>query len=177
MKNELTDHPGIHVFRHLVIGILAAALGAQNVSAATALPPQQGAQPATPDTSGTAEATSHSTAAGAPVALSPNWAKPVVPPDTVIRRAVRETLAVDDEREAAEAKAAAKAAAIPERYTMSSNPDMKLNKYERFERGFIAAKKPGCLNQDGLKHQNTFIFGGLLALPFIPVAFLRGKCN
>ncbi|QYF92266.1 hypothetical protein KY495_16070 [Massilia sp. PAMC28688] len=166
---------------HLAIGILAAALGAQDVAAAVARAPLQPPQaapaaPAAPAPGGTRETTGDSTAAGEPVPLSPNWAKPVVPSDTVIRRAVRETLIVDDEREAAQAKAAAKAAAIPERYTMSSNPDMKLNKYERFEKGFIAAKKPGCLSQDGLKHQNTFIFGGLLALPFIPVAFLRGKC-
>jgi hypothetical protein len=154
---------------HFAIGILVASLGAQDASASVQSPSPAAA-------SGTREATSDSTADSAPVALSPNWAKPVLPADTVIRRAVRETLIVDDEREAAEAKAAAKAAAIPERYTMSSNPDLQLNKYERFEKGFIAAKKPGCLRPDALKHQNTFIFGGLLALPFIPVAFLRGKC-
>lgn len=138
----------------IAAGVLAAALVAQDVNAASA--------PAVPV---------DSTAADAPVAVSEYWTAPVVPSQTVIRRAVRESIL--DEKELA--IAASKAAAIPERYTMSSHPT--LTKYERFEQGFAAAKIPGCLQRDGLKHQPTFIFGGLLALPFIPIAALRGKCN
>ncbi len=142
---------------YLATGILAAALGAQDVSAATA--------PVT------APVPSNSTAAGRPVPVSENWTAPVEPSQTLIRRAVRESIL--DEKELAQA--ASKAAAIPERYTMSSEPAS--TKYERFARGFEAAKIPGCFQSNALKHQPTFIFGGLLALPFIPIAALRGKCN
>ena len=45
------------------------------------------------------------------------------------------------------------------------------------ERGFEEARRPGCLGPEGLKHQSTGIFGGLLALPFIAVAAIRGKCH
>lgn len=41
---------------------------------------------------------------------------------------------------------------------------------------FIEAKVPDCLHSDGLKRQPTFIFTGYLALPFIAVAGVRGKC-
>lgn len=164
-------------------GLLFAALGAQDVQAATArvVEPASAQAPSTqPLASGPlppATATSNSTAPEPAAALSANWAQPVVPSDTVIRRAVRETIIDDREQEEAAAKAAAKAAAIPERYSASSNPDVKLDKYQRFEKGFIEAKVPGCLQKDGLKRQPTFIFMGLLALPFIPIAALRGKCN
>jgi hypothetical protein len=39
------------------------------------------------------------------------------------------------------------------------------------------AKTPDCLHADGLKFQPTFIFAGILALPFIGIAALRGKCK
>jgi hypothetical protein len=43
------------------------------------------------------------------------------------------------------------------------------------------ARVPGCLGPDGLKHQPTNIgpvaVGGVLALPFLAVAALRGRCN
>jgi hypothetical protein len=41
---------------------------------------------------------------------------------------------------------------------------------------FIEAKVPDCLHSDGLKRQPTFFLTGYLALPFIPIAKLRGKC-
>lgn len=41
---------------------------------------------------------------------------------------------------------------------------------------FIEAKVPDCLHSEGLKRQPTFFLTGLLALPFIPIAKLRGKC-
>lgn len=41
---------------------------------------------------------------------------------------------------------------------------------------FIEAKVPDCLHSEGLKRQPTFIFTGYLALPFIAVAKVRGKC-
>ncbi|HJV01300.1 MAG TPA: hypothetical protein VJ752_12170 [Burkholderiaceae bacterium] len=42
---------------------------------------------------------------------------------------------------------------------------------------FDQARIPSCLHPDGLKFQPTFIFVGLLALPFVAVAKLRGKCD
>ncbi|MBA5688327.1 hypothetical protein [Rugamonas apoptosis] len=42
---------------------------------------------------------------------------------------------------------------------------------------FNEARIPDCLHSDGLKFQPTLIFAGLLALPFVAVAKLRGKCN
>lgn len=41
---------------------------------------------------------------------------------------------------------------------------------------FNEAKVPDCLHSEGLKRQSTFLLGGYLALPFIPIAKLRGKC-
>jgi len=41
---------------------------------------------------------------------------------------------------------------------------------------FNEAKVPDCLHSEGLKRQPTFLLGGYLALPFIPIAKLRGKC-
>ncbi len=100
-----------------------------------------------------------------------NWAAAPINDDQLIKRAVRASI----EEEKALAFAASKAAAIPQRYTASSEPAM--DRYERFAVQFDEAKVPGCLTSGGLKRQPTFIFQGLLALPFIPIAYLRGKCN
>ena len=104
--------------------------------------------------------------------VAADWAAaPTAPDKTLIRRAIRESF----EEEEAIAAAASKAAAIPRRYTASSQPEQ--DKYEKFEMAFDDAKVPGCLQRDGLKRQSTLIFSGLLALPFIAVAAVRGKCN
>ena len=49
--------------------------------------------------------------------------------------------------------------------------------YEEFGREFHEAKVPDCLHPDGLKRQPTYFLGGLLALPFVAVAKIRGKCR
>lgn len=49
--------------------------------------------------------------------------------------------------------------------------------YEEFGREFSEAKVPDCLHADGLKRQPTFFLSGLLALPFVAVAKIRGKCR
>ena len=103
--------------------------------------------------------------------VTADWAAKPAPDKALIRRAIRESF----EEEEAIAAAASKAAAIPRRYTASSQPEQ--DKYEKFEMAFDDAKVPGCLQRDGLKRQSTFIFSGLLALPFIAVAAVRGKCN
>jgi len=42
---------------------------------------------------------------------------------------------------------------------------------------FNEAKVPDCLHSEGLRRQPTFFLSGYLALPFIPIAYLRGLCN
>ncbi len=49
--------------------------------------------------------------------------------------------------------------------------------YRDFSRRMDEARIPDCLRPDGLKHQPTFFLAGLFALPFVPIAKLRGKCN
>lgn len=100
-----------------------------------------------------------------------NWATPPTPGKSVVRRAIKQSI----EEEKAIALAESKEKAIPRRYTASSKPE--IDKYEKFALEFDDAKVPGCLQHDGLKRQPTFIFSGLLALPFIAVAAIRGKCN
>ena len=48
---------------------------------------------------------------------------------------------------------------------------------ENFARDFANARLPDCLHADGLKNQPTFFLGGVLALPFIAVAKVRGVCR
>ncbi len=100
-----------------------------------------------------------------------DWAAPPPPDKSLIRRAIKDSL----EAEKILAAARAKEQAIPMRFTASSRPEQ--DKYERFAEGFDEAKVPGCLSPDALKRQPTFIFQGLLALPFVAVAAIRGKCN
>jgi len=49
--------------------------------------------------------------------------------------------------------------------------------YEHFSKDFAGARVPDCLHSEGLKRQPTFFLGGVLALPFIAVAKLRGVCR
>jgi hypothetical protein len=105
------------------------------------------------------------------VVISDNWAAAPINDEQLIKRAVRESIAEERDIDIARSKAAA----IPVRYSASSQP--AIDKYERFGLMFDDAKVPGCLQSDGLKRQPTFIFVGLLALPFIAVAAARGKCN
>lgn len=80
--------------------------------------------------------------------------------EDAIRSAVKATLAADDEK--------------PRRFetdTISATP------YEEFGREFSEAKVPGCLRPDALKRQPTFFLSGLLAIPFVAVAKIRGKCR
>jgi hypothetical protein len=100
-------------------------------------------------------------ASSSPAALT----QPVTPllpklTDKVIREAVRETLAEPAEN--------------PRRYEADT---IRGNSYTAFAQQVNDARVPDCLHSDGLKRQPTFFLGGLLALPFIAVAKLRGKCN
>lgn len=80
--------------------------------------------------------------------------------DDAIRKAVKETLAESWEN--------------PRRH---ENDTISATPYEQFGREFSEAKVPDCLHADGLKRQPTFFLSGLLALPFVAVAKIRGKCK
>ena len=60
---------------------------------------------------------------------------------------------------------------------LQSVPEFSVAKSDIMTAAFIEAKVPDCLHSEGLKRQTTLIFTGYLALPFIPIAALRGKCN
>jgi hypothetical protein len=92
--------------------------------------------------------------------------------DEVISKAVRETLAEQ--------------AGSPK---LRSDKALSGDAYQKFERAFSEAEKPGCLNPDALKFQpaSTVVkgpggawnvgVGGLFALPFWAAAIVRGKCK
>jgi hypothetical protein len=80
--------------------------------------------------------------------------------DELIGQAVRATLAAQPGPAASGADAA-----------LGAEP------YREFARQMRDARVPDCLHKDGLKRQPTFFLRGWLALPFVAVAKLRGKCN
>ncbi len=49
--------------------------------------------------------------------------------------------------------------------------------YREFARKIEQATVPHCLHPDGLKRQPTYFLTGLLALSYVPIAKLRGKCK
>jgi hypothetical protein len=109
----------------------------------------------------------HAYAQSAAPVVSPDWAAESALPgarEQAIKEAVREI--------AAEASAAK---------PVQGSGTFRSDRVERFERGFEEARVPGCLRPDGLKNQPTgigpFQLGGLLALPFVAVAKMRGKCR
>lgn len=124
--------------------------------------------------------------------------------DEAIGKAARETLAgskaaqtapaLETQPAAPEADGARKASALPDRATiraavrsvLDEQPaiprlheadTLRANQYDRFARQVEEATVPDCLHADGLKRQPTFFLTGLLALPFIAVAKVRGKCQ
>ncbi|NIA55991.1 hypothetical protein HAV22_20360 [Massilia sp. TW-1] len=83
-----------------------------------------------------------------------------LPSEDAIRAAVRETLAEH-----------------PDNPRLHEADTYRANHYDIFARNVDEATVPDCLHKDGLKRQPTFFLGGLLALPFIAVAKVRGKCQ
>lgn len=83
-----------------------------------------------------------------------------LPSEDAIRAAVRATLAekLDNPR-------------------LHEADTFRANHYDIFARKVEEATVPDCLHEDGLKRQPTFFLGGLLALPFIAVAKVRGTCQ
>lgn len=92
--------------------------------------------------------------------------------DEVISKAVRETLAESKGNSG-----------------LQSGKALSGDAYQKFEKGFSEAEKPGCLGPDALKFQpaGTVVktpfgafnvgLGGIFALPFWAAAVVRGKCN
>ena len=60
---------------------------------------------------------------------------------------------------------------------LQSVPEFSAAKSDIMTAAFNDAKVPDCLHSEGLKRQPTFFLMGYLALPFIPIAALRGVCN
>lgn len=102
----------------------------------------------------------------APV-VSPDWAAQAAAPqvtDQAIKEAVRDTIAEESSASPRE-----------------QGDVFRTERSDRFERKFEEARVPGCLRPDGLKHQPPRIgpigLGGILALPFLALAKIRGKCH
>ncbi|WP_075792588.1 hypothetical protein [Massilia putida] len=80
--------------------------------------------------------------------------------EDAIRKAVRDTLAEK-----------------PDNPRLHEADTLRANRYDIFARQVEDATVPDCLHADGLKRQPTFFLTGLLALPFVAVAKVRGKCQ
>ena len=111
-------------------------------------------------------------AAITPSVVPPDWAeRSAAPRADIVRQSVREAIAEHDEE--------ARQHAEPVR--RHENDTLRGDAHERFDQRMEEARVPGCLRPDGLKNQPTgigpFQLVGLLALPMVAVAALRGKCN
>ena len=78
-------------------------------------------------------------------------------------------------RAVAEAQKAEAPAAAPAQ-SLSGAPAFSSANAAIMTAAFDDAKVPDCLHSEGLKRQPTYFLVGYLALPFIAVAKLRGKC-
>lgn len=170
------------MFMHVAASLLVVELAAGQAAPAEGQAPARSPRPiAAPPSPSPGQVSAGSAAVSAvpiqeyAVDIAEDWASQPAPRKKIVERAIRETLKEDREVAAAKAEADSKAAAIPRPYRASSHPNTDAQ--ERFEALFADAKVPGCLTPQGLKRQPTFIFAGLLALPFVAVAKIRGKCN
>jgi pyruvate/2-oxoglutarate dehydrogenase complex dihydrolipoamide acyltransferase (E2) component len=110
-----------------------------------------------------------------PFAPAPAGAHPPLT-DALIHQAIHDTLEEADRQAAAERQAVAnkqmQPGVAPGGVVYRGRADADI-----LSSAFDEAKVPDCLHPDGLKNQPTFFLAGLLALPFVAVAKLRGKCN
>jgi hypothetical protein len=77
----------------------------------------------------------------------------------LIKQAVKQSLA-EEQKEAA----------------LMPGKALSADRYGEFGRQVSEARIPDCLHGDALKFQPT-LFGGLLGIPFVVAAALRGKCR
>jgi hypothetical protein len=107
-------------------------------------------------------------AAPPPATIPEDWAVPPPPSRKEINEAVRDLVAEEKTKEAD----------VPRRHEADT---IRGDRYDNFAASFDEAAVPGCLRPDGLKRQPPRIgfigLGGLLGLPFILLAKVRGKCN
>ena len=137
--------------RHLAVCLLCLALATPPARAEPpAVLPGAAAAPSEPEKTGKAEKVDTTAAPSLRARLD----------DDAIRKAVKATLTDADD--------------YPQLY---QGDTLSGAAYEQFGREFHEAKVPDCLHPDGLKRQPTFFLGGLLALPFVAVAKIRGKCR
>ncbi len=103
-----------------------------------------------------------------PAKVADDWSAAPPPSRAAIAKAVRDTIAEDK----------AKQAAVPRRHELDS---LRGDKYDTFAEQFDDAAVPSCLGPNALKRQPPRIgflgVGGLLALPFVVLAKVRGKCK
>jgi hypothetical protein len=80
-------------------------------------------------------------------------------------------------------RAAVKAATAGDATQPAGRRDTALSAdpYRGFAAAMDEARVPSCLHPDAMKHQPPKIgpvyLGGILALPFLAAAIVRGKCN
>ena len=102
---------------------------------------------------------------GAPEAPAPAPPAVLDLSDKLIHDAVRATLAASKDDN-------------PRRHEADT---LRPDRYQMFAQAFADARVPDCLHSDGLKRQpvgiGPVVIRGVLALPFVAVAKLRGKCN
>ena len=117
--------------------------------------------------------------AAAPVTTAavvpPDWAERTAPRAAMTSKLIKESVTQAIAEHDAEAKQNAEPIRRHEHDTFRGTPQ------DNFARKMEEAVVPGCLRPDGLKNQPTgigpFQLVGLLALPMVAVAKLRGKCN
>ena len=114
-----------------------------------------------------------SSSASAATAALPTTVETV--PETVRQRALPLRARLDKEA------IRAAIADLPEETDSSPRRDesdtLSATPYESFSRDFGKARLPVCLHAEGLRKQPTFFLSGVLALPFVAVAKLRGVCR
>lgn len=65
----------------------------------------------------------------------------------------------------------------PRRHADAADDALSAAPYRAFSQDFARARLPVCLHSEGLRNQPTFFLSGVLALPFVAVAKVRGVCR